>query len=60
VPNQPSAAAQGLFGSDLQADALRQLIHELRTPLNAIVGFAEMIDGQFLGPAGRPLSITRG
>ncbi|HZG45206.1 MAG TPA: HAMP domain-containing sensor histidine kinase, partial [Allosphingosinicella sp.] len=42
----------GLFGSDLQADALRQLIHELRTPLNAIVGFAEMIDGQFLGPAG--------
>jgi signal transduction histidine kinase len=41
----------GLFGTDLQADALRQLIHELRTPLNAIVGFAEMIDGQYMGPA---------
>ena len=35
----------------LDEDALRELIHELRTPLNAIVGFAEMIDGQYLGPA---------
>lgn len=41
----------GLFGTELQPDSLRQLIHELRTPLNAILGFAEMIDGQFLGPA---------
>ena len=32
-------------------DALRELIHELRTPLNAIIGFAEIIDGQILGPA---------
>jgi signal transduction histidine kinase len=42
--------AQGLFGSNLEPDALRQLIHELRTPLNAITGFAEMIEGQLLGP----------
>lgn len=42
---------RGLFGTDLPADSLRQLIHELRTPLNAIVGFAEMIDGQYMGPA---------
>ncbi|HEX8215274.1 MAG TPA: histidine kinase dimerization/phospho-acceptor domain-containing protein [Allosphingosinicella sp.] len=41
----------GLFGSALAPDALRQLVHELRTPLNAIMGFAEMIDGQYLGPA---------
>ena len=41
----------GLFGTNLPADSLRQLIHELRTPLNAIVGFAEMIDGQYMGPA---------
>jgi signal transduction histidine kinase len=41
----------GLFGTRLPADSLRQLIHELRTPLNAIVGFAEMIDGQYMGPA---------
>ena len=48
---QAAAAPPGLFGTDLPPDSLRQLIHELRTPLNAIVGFAEMIDGQFLGPA---------
>jgi signal transduction histidine kinase len=41
----------GIFGSNLPADSLRQLIHELRTPLNAIIGFAEMIDGQYMGPA---------
>jgi hypothetical protein len=44
-------ASPGLFGTDLPADSLRQLVHELRTPLNAIVGFAEMIDGQYMGPA---------
>lgn len=32
-------------------DALREMIHEIRTPLNAIIGFAEIIDGQYLGPA---------
>lgn len=37
VPNDPSA--------------LRELVHEIRTPLNAIMGFAEIIDGQYLGPA---------
>ncbi len=42
----------GLFGTEFPADSLRQLIHELRTPLNAIIGFAEMIDGQYMGPAG--------
>lgn len=48
------AAAGGLFGTRFPADSLRQLIHELRTPLNAIIGFAEMIDGQFMGPAAAP------
>lgn len=46
-----SAASQGLYGSALRPESLRQLVHELRTPLNAIMGFAEMIDGQMLGPA---------
>jgi len=41
----------GLFGTSFPADSLRQLIHELRTPLNAIIGFAELIEGQYLGPA---------
>src|SRR6185436_10674774 len=44
-------AAPGLFGTQFPAESLRQLIHELRTPLNAIIGFAEMIEGQYLGPA---------
>jgi hypothetical protein len=34
-------------------DSLRELVHEIKTPLNAIIGFAEIIDGQFLGPADR-------
>jgi signal transduction histidine kinase len=44
----------GLFGTHLPADSLRQLIHELRTPLNAIIGFAELIEGQYMGPAALP------
>ena len=35
-------------------DSLRELVHEIKTPLNAIIGFAEIIDGQYLGPADRP------
>ena len=44
-------APSSAFGPALPPDALRQLIHELRTPLNAIMGFAELIEGQFMGPA---------
>jgi len=46
-PGRPS----GVFGTQFPADSLRQLIHELRTPLNAIIGFSEMIEGQYMGPA---------
>jgi hypothetical protein len=34
-----------------EADSLRELAHEIKTPLNAIIGFAEMISGEYLGPA---------
>ena len=44
------AAAPRVFEG---ADALREMIHEIKTPLNAIIGFAEIIDGQYLGPAHR-------
>jgi hypothetical protein len=53
APSSTLQPAGGLFGTDLHPDSLRQLIHELRTPLNAIVGFAEMIDGEYLGPAAK-------
>lgn len=43
----------GMMGTALPAIAMREMVHELRTPLNAIIGFAELIDGQFLGPAGQ-------
>jgi signal transduction histidine kinase len=48
------APPNGVFGTQFPADALRQLIHELRTPLNAIIGFAELIEGQYMGPAAAP------
>jgi len=45
LPTRPVAAGD--------AEALRETIHEIKTPLNAIIGFAEIIDGQYLGPAHR-------
>jgi signal transduction histidine kinase len=46
LPRRESAA-------DMLADpdSLRELVHEIKTPLNAIIGFAEIIQGQYLGPA---------
>ena len=48
-PAERSAAPEMLA----DPDSLRELVHEIKTPLNAIIGFAEIIDGQFLGPADR-------
>ena len=48
---QPDLATDRILGGD--AEALRETIHEIKTPLNAIIGFAEIIDGQYLGPAHR-------
>ncbi|MBO9579468.1 MAG: sensor histidine kinase [Sphingobium sp.] len=40
----------GFDWSGLSATGARQLIHELRTPLSAIYAYAEMIEGQLVGP----------
>ena len=49
-PIAPPAAKNALTSD---AESLRETIHEIKTPLNAIIGFAEIIDGQYLGPAHR-------
>lgn len=47
----PAPGPRGALTGD--AETLRETIHEIKTPLNAIIGFAEIIDGQYLGPAHR-------
>ncbi|HKP33657.1 MAG TPA: histidine kinase dimerization/phospho-acceptor domain-containing protein, partial [Sphingomicrobium sp.] len=50
----PAPATSEAFPEVLaDPDSLRELVHEIKTPLNAIIGFAEIIEGQFLGPADR-------
>lgn len=49
----PPTAAQPTSELLADPDSLRELVHEIKTPLNAIIGFAEIIEGQFLGPADR-------
>ena len=54
VPAEPAAIpAQGMPDVLADPDSLRELVHEIKTPLNAIIGFAEIIEGQYLGPADR-------
>jgi signal transduction histidine kinase len=40
-------------GGASNVDSLRELVHDIKTTLNSIIGFAEIIDGQYLGPAHR-------
>ncbi|MES2120982.1 MAG: histidine kinase dimerization/phospho-acceptor domain-containing protein [Pseudomonadota bacterium] len=49
----PVAQPASSHAADILPDpnSLRELVHEIKTPLNAIIGFAEIIDGQYLGPA---------
>jgi len=48
-----AALAQSVPEVLADPDSLRELVHEIKTPLNAIIGFAEIIEGQYLGPADR-------
>ena len=49
----PAAARETIADVLADPDSLRELVHEIKTPLNAIIGFAEIIEGQYLGPADR-------
>ena len=49
----PAEAAETMRDLLADPDSLRELVHEIKTPLNAIIGFAEIIEGQYLGPADR-------
>lgn len=49
-PRKDECAEPGGGSRSSATDSLRELVHELRTPTTAIAGFAEMIEGQLLGP----------
>lgn len=49
-PRADERAEPAHIGRSPATDSLRQLVHELRTPTTAIAGFAEMIEGELLGP----------
>ena len=51
---QEAPAADEAIEALTDPDSLRELVHEIKTPLNAIIGFAEIIEGQYLGSAERP------
>jgi hypothetical protein len=54
APPAPATAARDTVPDMLSdPDSVRELVHEIKTPLNAIMGFAEIIEGQYLGPADR-------
>ena len=53
VDGAPEPSGDAAPPKETDLDALREMVHEIKTPLNAIIGFAEIIDGQYLGPAHR-------
>ena len=51
IAERPASATTASVDPAPDIDSLRELAHEIKTPLNAIIGFAEIINGEYLGPA---------
>ena len=47
-----AAKGEAETASHAKSQFLAAVSHELRTPLNAIIGFAQILEGQLLGPIG--------
>jgi hypothetical protein len=51
IAERPATSVTASADTSPDVDSLRELAHEIKTPLNAIIGFAEIINGEYLGPA---------
>ena len=51
VAERPSGTLADAQQPAVDPNSLRELAHEIKTPLNAIIGFAEIIAGEYFGPA---------
>ena len=49
-----ASKARAEAGNVAKTNFIANMSHELRTPLNAIIGFADVIQGEVLGPLGNP------
>jgi len=49
-----ASKARAEAGNVAKTNFIANMSHELRTPLNAIIGFADVIQGEVLGPLGTP------
>jgi signal transduction histidine kinase len=52
ITSRKQAEEQAAIANRAKTEFLANMSHELRTPLNAIIGFAEVMESEFIGPLG--------